>query len=123
MCVCVCVFVTPSSCPHPLADFDETCQDDGPPHEDGAHQVGVRHHPVGQHHGAGLDLSVGYSLGLPTVLLLHKISGPNLINLYSVALAHLLLLICSCSFALAHLLLPICSCSSAISILLLTLLL
>ena len=115
--------VTPSSWPHPLADFDETCQDDGPPHEDGAHQVGVRHHPVGQHHGAGLDLSVGYSLGFHTVLLLHKISGPNLINLYSVALAHLLLLICSCSFALAHLLLPICSCSSAISILLLTLLL
>ena len=107
-----------TSWPHPLADFDETWQAYGPSHEDGAQQVVVRHHPVGQHHGTGLDLSVGYSLGLPTVLLLHKISGPNLINLYSVALAHLLLLICSCSFALAHLLLLNCSCSFALALLL-----
>ena len=62
MCVCVCVFVTPSSCPHPSADYDKTWQDDGPPHEDGAHQVGVRHHPVGRHHGAGLVLCVGDSM-------------------------------------------------------------
>ena len=45
-----------------MTDFDETWQDGRPLLKNCAHQVGVHHHPVGQHHGAGLVLCVGDSL-------------------------------------------------------------
>ena len=42
-----------------MADFDKAWQDGGPPHVERGHQVGVRHHPVGRHYGAGHVLHVG----------------------------------------------------------------